>query len=91
MLLCTFGAVVGGLGEETLAVIGAFEPPLYATAEPDVVLALRGRDGEAALLVHGQVGVGVGVLAWYEKVGEIRREIQLKNKGKRQMKTILPY
>lgn len=69
---CTFGAVVGGLGEETLAVIGAFEPPLDASAEPDVVFALRGRDGETALLVHGQVRVRVRVLAWQKRVGEMR-------------------
>lgn len=53
----TFGAVVGGLGEQALAVIGAFEAPLDSSAEPDVVFALRGRDGETALLVHGQVRV----------------------------------
>lgn len=53
----TFGAVVGGLGEQTLAVIGAFESPLDAPTEPDVVLALRGRDGETALLLHGKVRV----------------------------------
>lgn len=70
---CTFGAVVGGLGEQALAVIGAFEPPLDASAEPDVVFALRGRDGETALLVHGQVRVRVRVLAWQKRVGEIKK------------------
>lgn len=51
----TFGAIVCGLSEQTLAVIGAFESPLDAPTESDVVLTLRGRDGETALLLHGQV------------------------------------
>lgn len=46
---------MGGLGEQTLAVVGAFEPPLDAPTESDIVFALRGRDGETALLLHGQV------------------------------------
>lgn len=46
---------MGGFGEQTLAVIGAFESALDSSTEPDVVLALRGRDGETALLLHGQV------------------------------------
>lgn len=48
---------MGGLGEQTLAVIGALESPLDAPAESDVVLTLGGRDGETALLLHGEVGV----------------------------------
>lgn len=46
---------MGGFGEQALAVIGAFESPLDAPTESDVVLALRGRDGETALLLHGEV------------------------------------
>lgn len=56
---CTFGAVVCGLGEQTLAVIGSFEPPLDASTEPNIVFTLRGRDGETAVLIHGQVRVRV--------------------------------
>lgn len=43
--LSTFGAIVGGLGEQTLTVIRTFESPLDTSTESDVVLALRGRDG----------------------------------------------
>lgn len=60
----TFGAILGGLGEQPLAVVGALESPLDAPTEPHVVLALRGRDGEAAFLLHGQVRVRVRVLTW---------------------------
>lgn len=70
--LPTFGAVVGGLSEQTLAVIGTFESPLDAPTESNVVLTLRGRDGETALLLHGQVWVRVWVLTW-EKRGRTRQ------------------
>lgn len=55
LIVTTFGAVVGGLGEQALAVIRAFKSPLNAPTESDVVLTLRRRDGETALLLHGEV------------------------------------
>lgn len=76
VLYFTFCAVVGGFGEQALAVIGAFEAPLDAAAETDVVLALRRRDGEAALLLHGEVRVRVRVLTWKRKKGEGGKEGQ---------------
>lgn len=53
--LSTFGAILGGLSEQPLAVVGPLKSPLDAPTESNVVLALRGRDGETALLLHGQV------------------------------------
>lgn len=51
----TFGAIVGGLSEQSFTVIGSLETPLDAPTESDVVLAFRGRDGETVLFLHGQV------------------------------------
>ena len=53
--LPTFGAVVGGLREQPLALIGPFEAALDTPPETDVVLALGGGDGETTLLLHGEV------------------------------------
>lgn len=55
---------MGGLSEQTLAVVGALEPPLDAPTKSDIVFTLRGWDGETALLLHGQVWVWIWVLTW---------------------------
>lgn len=47
------------------------ELALEAAPQAHVLLALRGRDGEAALLVQGQVAVRIRVLVWREVCGEI--------------------
>lgn len=49
----TFSAILGGLSEQPFAVVGALKSPLDPPAESNIVLALRGRDGETALLLHG--------------------------------------
>lgn len=49
----TFGAILGGLSEQPLALVGALKSPLDAPTESNVVLALRGRDGKTALVLHG--------------------------------------
>ena len=63
----TFGAVLGGLCEQSLSVIGAFKATLNASAETHVVLTLGRRDGETTLLVKGEVRVRVRVLTWGEE------------------------
>lgn len=50
--MLTFGAILDRFGEQPLAVIGAFEAALDASTETHVVLALRGRDGQTALLLQ---------------------------------------
>lgn len=50
--------------EEPLALGGPAERALGPAPRPRVVLALRGRDGQAPLLLQGQVAVRVGVRAW---------------------------
>lgn len=66
----TFGAIVGGLSEQTFTVIGPLETPLDAPTESDVVLTFRGRDGETVLFLHGQVWVRVWVLTWVKNKDE---------------------
>ena len=86
----TFGAIVGGLGEQTLAVIGAFESSLYSPTETDIVLALGGRDGETALLLHGEVWVRVRVLTW-EKSGRRQTERGKDRQKRGNERTVVEY
>lgn len=74
MLSPTFGTIVGGLSEKSLAVIRAFEAPLDASTEANIVLTLRGRNGETALLLHGEVWVWVWILTWEERGDKWEKE-----------------
>lgn len=58
------GPVTCGVAEEPLALGGPAERTLEPPPRPAAVLALRGRDGQAPLLLQGQVAVGVGVCTW---------------------------